>query len=66
LLQTGTRFTIIPYRAAGSQREDLISGRIELIVAIPAALRSFLRESPSQTDAEKWGPLIKELRIKAE
>jgi tripartite-type tricarboxylate transporter receptor subunit TctC len=39
--QTGTRFTIIPYRAAGSQREDLISGRIELIVGIPAALSQF-------------------------
>jgi tripartite-type tricarboxylate transporter receptor subunit TctC len=39
--ETGTRFTIIPYRAAGTQREDFISGRIELLVGLPFALSMF-------------------------
>jgi tripartite-type tricarboxylate transporter receptor subunit TctC len=30
--QTGTQFTIVPYRAAGTQIEDLIAGRIDLVL----------------------------------
>jgi tripartite-type tricarboxylate transporter receptor subunit TctC len=29
--QTGTQFTIVPYRAAGSAIEDLVAGRIDLV-----------------------------------
>jgi tripartite-type tricarboxylate transporter receptor subunit TctC len=29
--QTGTQFTIVPYRAAGSQIQDLVAGRIDLL-----------------------------------
>src|SRR5437762_3423952 len=36
--QTGTQLTIIPYRGAGTLREDFISGRIELLFGLPFAL----------------------------
>jgi tripartite-type tricarboxylate transporter receptor subunit TctC len=36
--QTGTRFTIVPYRAANSQREDFVAGRIDLTFGLPFAL----------------------------
>jgi tripartite-type tricarboxylate transporter receptor subunit TctC len=39
--QTGTRFTIIPYRAANTQREDFIAGRIDLLFGFPFALSTF-------------------------
>jgi tripartite-type tricarboxylate transporter receptor subunit TctC len=39
--QTGTQFTIIPYRAAGTMREDFIAGRIDLFFGLPFALSTF-------------------------
>jgi tripartite-type tricarboxylate transporter receptor subunit TctC len=39
--QTGTQFTIIPYRAAGTLREDFIAGRIDLDFGFPFGLSTF-------------------------
>jgi tripartite-type tricarboxylate transporter receptor subunit TctC len=36
--QTGTQFTIVPYRAAGTQLQDLIAGRIELTFGTTGAV----------------------------
>jgi tripartite-type tricarboxylate transporter receptor subunit TctC len=39
--QTGTQFTIVPYRAANSLREDFIAGRINLLVGLPVGITLF-------------------------
>jgi hypothetical protein len=39
--QTGTQFTIVPYRAANSLREDFVAGRIELLVGLPTGITLF-------------------------
>jgi tripartite-type tricarboxylate transporter receptor subunit TctC len=36
--QTGTQFTIVPYRAVGTLREDLVAGRIDLMFGTPLEL----------------------------
>jgi tripartite-type tricarboxylate transporter receptor subunit TctC len=36
--QTGTQFTIVPYRAAGTLREDAVAGRIDLMFGTPLEL----------------------------
>jgi tripartite-type tricarboxylate transporter receptor subunit TctC len=55
--QTGTQFTIIPYRSAGSQREDFISGRIELLFGFPQALSLLPKGAPkpyAATSETRW------------
>jgi tripartite-type tricarboxylate transporter receptor subunit TctC len=39
--QTGTQFTIVPYRAANSMREDFVAGRIDLMVGLPTGIVLF-------------------------
>jgi tripartite-type tricarboxylate transporter receptor subunit TctC len=39
--QTGTQFTIIPYRAANNMREDFVAGRTDLLVGYPFDLSTF-------------------------
>src|ERR1700726_3143699 len=36
--QSGTQFTIVPYRAAGTGEQDLVAGRIDLLVGTPLQL----------------------------
>jgi tripartite-type tricarboxylate transporter receptor subunit TctC len=48
--QTETRFTIIPYRAAGPQREDFIAGRTDLLFGLPLAF-SMLPEGSAKAFA---------------
>jgi tripartite-type tricarboxylate transporter receptor subunit TctC len=41
--QTGTQFTVVPYRAAGSLNGDLVAGQIDLAFASLAGLLPLLR-----------------------
>jgi tripartite-type tricarboxylate transporter receptor subunit TctC len=43
--QTGTHFTIVPYRAAGTLFQDFIAGQIDLLVGLPFALSVLPQES---------------------
>lgn len=44
-LRTGTEMTHVPYRGTGPATQDLISGRVQMMMTTPPPLMPFVRES---------------------